>query len=54
MIDEDISGVCDCGFLYKISSRFDHDADLGLCWDCSPRKLGDMNSDELDAYLRGD
>lgn len=47
------NGVCDCGFIYDASSRFDHDADTGECWSCSDRNINEMTSVELDDYLSG-
>lgn len=48
-------GECDhCGAEYDVASRFDHDADAGLCWACSDRNIDDMTDEELDDYLRGD
>jgi hypothetical protein len=52
--DEDTFGECDeCGAEYDAASRFDHDADAGLCWDCAGRDLDTMTTTELDAYLAG-
>ena len=46
-------GTCDCGATYIAASRFDHDADSGECWDCSPRDFATMTDDEALAYLAG-
>ena len=46
-------GTCDCGATYDVGSRFDHDADSGQCWACSPRTITDMTDTELADYLVG-
>lgn len=46
-------GTCDCGAIYNPSSRFDHDADSGQCWNCSSRDPIAMTIDEWTNYLEG-
>lgn len=49
----DEMGQCDCGFIYNLGSRFDHDADTGQCWCCSDRNIFSMDYDQLMEYLNG-
>jgi hypothetical protein len=50
-LDPDRIGECDCGTQYDITSREDHNADTGDCWECHERQFGKMTADEYDKYL---
>jgi hypothetical protein len=47
-------GSCDqCEDVYDVGSRIDHDANLGLCWECSPHHPRALSHAEFDLYLAG-
>jgi hypothetical protein len=53
-LSHDEVGECDdCGATYDVADRFDHDANLGLCWTCSPHDLNDLRDEQADLYLAG-